>query len=778
MTKQILAIRHGCVLACAVLLTGCVTTQGGGLANLSLPQIQPLNLGISDLTDAFNPQIRELKKLVAERKLTEADVLFNKEHAYFVKRFQPPEVLPDELKKLSDFVWTTRYQQKVRAAIVQLEAVQSIGDNKSWPATNLALKNVALAIEAIDNDRLLQLTKTGVTERQELDEQQKRVFTLAKENKQAAFESTFSSVTSEESHVSEYIGSEVISSSDYASSVVFQSLALQKIKASPSRESYFKQATSLAPYLSQATKSTIDSDFAELVRKDLMADGRITLDEVSSLGRIKTPFGEGKEALSKLVTIGYVDLTSSSFKNRNVFDFQISFNQDMAIGFASATESIFTSADIARFDYVFVTDLSVAKVSRQFKDKKEAQSRVKTGSREVQNPEYVTAMSRYQQSMAEFQRAQISSAIPKYCQGLGCALQAIGDGISQGTARSNVDRASANLARTSQTLLEPVYSAYAYQAVDINTARFADVNYYVIDVKNKRILKSNFQINDNEIFNVAYNVRDEDPDKSSILRNVKSEDEVTAWEKKPMSVSMSTLFSPENIRSASSSPYKDLQGFLKNLSTRVYASAAPTFTQGQSKEPAATHATSSTIADERFDSIVILKNAKSLGAGFYVTPDLILTAYHVVQGAALVEITYYDGTKSYGKVIDHDIRLDLALVKAQTAGKPLKIHGGPIRLGETVEAIGHPKGYEFTITRGVISSVRKQRSAAIGSDNLVEFVQTDTPISQGNSGGPLLLKDAVIGVNDWIRVDKGSQNLNFSVSFNEIRDYLGRFSGK
>ncbi|MDA8533869.1 trypsin-like serine protease [Burkholderiaceae bacterium] len=56
-------------------------------------------------------------------------------------------------------------------------------------------------------------------------------------------------------------------------------------------------------------------------------------------------------------------------------------------------------------------------------------------------------------------------------------------------------------------------------------------------------------------------------------------------------------------------------------------------------------------------------------------------------------------------------------------------------------------------------------------------MQTDTPISNGNSGGPLVLKDSVIGVNDWIRVDKGSQNLNFSVSYNEIRNYLERFTG-
>jgi S1-C subfamily serine protease len=312
--------------------------------------------------------------------------------------------------------------------------------------------------------------------------------------------------------------------------------------------------------------------------------------------------------------------------------------------------------------------------------------------------------------------------------------------------------------------------------VDVDTAKTADVNYYVIDVKKKRLLKNNFQVNDQEVFNVAYNVRDEDPDKSSIMRNTKSEDEVTAWEKRPTTISLSTLFNEENLRSATQTPYTDLQEFLRTLSSRTYAAAAPTYTQG--REPVPSRSTSQTVADERFDSIVIVRNHKTSGTGFYVTPDLILTAYHVIEGSSLVELSFYDGTKSYGKVVDHDVRLDLALVRPQTTGKPLKIHSGPIRLGETVEAIGHPKGYEFTITRGVVSAMRKLRSAAIGSANLVEFVQTDTPISPGNSGGPLFLKDAVIGVNDWIRVDKGSQNLNFSVSFNEIREYLDRFTRK
>ena len=764
----------------SLFLAGCVTTQGGGLAVVSRPKIQPSTLGISDLTDAFSPQMRDLKRLVADNKFSEADALFVKEREYFVKRFQKPAALPNEIKKLGDFVWKTRYLPKVNNALSSAETIQDLHDSNLWPGINRVLKTVTQVGDAIDGDPLLLLTKSGSPERLALNEQVKRIEELAKTYRPLAIASTFEKIVNLGKHSDEYVGSQVIIQIDYISSAAFQSLALQKIKSLLNREEYTKKALLVGPYLSQLSKNSVDMHFVDLVREEFTAGGQISLDKVLSLGSIKTPFGESKKDLSKLVTVAHVDLTSSGFKNLNLFDFQILFKQDMAVEFSSADKTIFNSAEISRFDYVFVTELSAAKVSRQFKDKKETQSRAKTGSRQVQNPDYIRAISQYQQSMAEFQRIQINSAIPKYCQGWGCALQGVADGIAQGAARSNVDSTSAILARTSQTLTEPEYSAYAYQIVEINTTKSAAINYYVIDVKKKRIYKSNFEIKDQETFNVAYNVREEDPDKSSILRNLKKEDEVTEWEKKPMTVSMSTLFSPANVRSASATPYSDLYSFLKPPSTRVYASAAPTFTQGQSEdnEPSASRASSGTIADKRFDSIVILKNAKSLGTGFYVTPDLILTAYHVVRGSDLVEITYYDGTKSYGKVIDHDIRLDLALIKAQTVGKPLKIHSGLVRLGETVEAIGHPKGYEFTITRGIISSMRKQRSAAIGSTNLVEFVQTDTPISKGNSGGPLLLKDTVIGVNDWMRVDKDAQNLNFSVSFNEIREYLDRFSGK
>ena len=67
-----------------------------------------------------------------------------------------------------------------------------------------------------------------------------------------------------------------------------------------------------------------------------------------------------------------------------------------------------------------------------------------------------------------------------------------------------------------------------------------------------------------------------------------------------------------------------------------------------------------------------------------------------------------------------------------------------------------------------------QESIYTEGSQKVEFVQSDTPISPGNSGGPLFLDDVVIGVADFGNVKEFSQNLNFSVSFNEVRQYLAK----
>lgn len=761
-------------------ISGCVTTQG--IPKISdIKEFKTFGANLTQMTDLLSAEIRQLKKLISEANFNEAEKFYFENIEYFEKWSKSTEILPKEVDVIANHVWSTRYENNIKSTLLRLANIKSIPDSQQWGYISSSLNDATSLKKNIENHRLLKISPYGKFELLELTQQYNRILNLAKLEKGKFIKSQIMTAIETGRHSSSYIGGLKIDDVDFRTSNDFQLAALNRIKNVGTPQEVDKDARRIEKYLNISTKSEIDKYYIQLVKKVLRDDDRISIDEMNSIGNYKPPFSTSAESLNDIVKVGFLDLTSASFKNRNIFDFEISFKNDIEINLKSATESTFNQGSIDDYDFVFVTDLTAAKVSREFKSKEEITSRYKSGARLSPNPNYVSATTQYQRALIEFQRAEIANAIPKSCQGkTGCFLQGLADGLASVSARKRVDEASKNLANTPQNISTDVFSEYTYQSVSIDATKSATVNYFLIDVKDNKIYKNDFSLSDNEKFMVAYNVREEDSQKQSITRKFKNETEVTAWEKKPISISLSRLFGNDGLKSAIVEPYIGLQAFLKTLDNKSPVAGSPTYINATSNVVGSklVESSSKIIADERFESVVIVRNAKATGTGFYVTPELVLTAYHVVEGSALVELTFYDGTKTYGKVVDHDIRLDLALIRAQTTGKALKIHSGPLRLGETVEAIGHPKGYEFTITRGVISSLRKQRSANIGSSNLVEFVQTDTPISPGNSGGPLFLKDVVIGVNDWIRVDKGSQNLNFSVSFNEIRNYLDRFKGK
>jgi serine protease Do len=777
----------------AVILSGCVTTQG------PVSDGQP---NVFQALGAFNPFDSvgpEFRRLVEASKFEEARSYFRDHYKdYFGKRYAEGKLpVPKELVALGDWRYKAEYRSEVDSSISRLRGIAVIGEPASWLSASTLLRNTTLLASKVQGEELLVVSGAGADSIKTLLAETKRVSNLFANSRSRSFATTFDQIIETGKLSPDYPGRS-FALSEYVSSSSFQEQIASAMNNAPSESERSTIAARVSRFMAPNTRQRLIDEFElKKAKERLLADGRIDLNEFAEVTELVKKYGS-RSGLEGAVKVGYVDLTATSFRDRNVFDFEISFAKDYGITLEDAKEAILGNNKAINYDYLFVTDLSAAKIYREFKDKRDRTSKTQTGTRQERNPDYVTAMTAYQQALADMQKAKMQSAIegskPCYGKGWACALAGGLRGLSEGVSESAVNEKSAALSSTPQTLSKPVYSQYNYQLVDISASKVARVDYYVIDVRMKKVLSSYFEIKNHEKFIVSYNVEENDPDRSSILRNSQKEDDVTAWEKKPITVNLSELFSPKNLVSADSKPFTTVEAFVKPLSSRTYAAAAPIYAKGvdpktvvkgatlktvaMRSESAPANRESGTIADERFDSVVIVKNARSIGTGFYVTPDLVLTAYHVVDKANLVEITFYDGTKTYGKVIDHDVRLDLALVKVQTAGKPVKIHSGTIKLGETVEAIGHPKGYEFTITRGVVSAVRTQKSAVIKSNALVEFIQTDTPISPGNSGGPLFLKDAVIGVNDWVRVDKASQNLNFSVSFNEIRNYLNRLEGK
>ena len=380
----------------------------------------------------------------------------------------------------------------------------------------------------------------------------------------------------------------------------------------------------------------------------------------------------------------------------------------------------------------------------------------KIGSRQVPNPLYTSALTAYNTALA-----RLSGSAPSNCLAYRpCTAFDFAKTVRHNRLQKAVAEAEKKLNRTPPYKTEDELQNYEYRTVQFQVTKTASIQLAKFEAGVDTGFQGRREIRKSNTFTVAYGISPEDTNKRK-SRQYATEEDVERYERAPIDITDELKLSR-----VSWSP----------ISTRAEALA---WTQNKSssvQQPKSntTKADVSVTADKRFKSVVIVSPPSGgLGTGFYVAPDIILTAEHVVGDTRFVKLTNYEGEEFDGRVIDRDSQRDLALISTNKAGKPLQIFNGDLLLGSTVEAIGHPKGYSYSITRGVISALRLQ-SSVVGSRlaRQVEFVQSDTPISNGNSGGPLLLGEKVVGVASWIRVDKGAQNLNFSVSANEISAYL------
>ena len=93
-----------------------------------------------------------------------------------------------------------------------------------------------------------------------------------------------------------------------------------------------------------------------------------------------------------------------------------------------------------------------------------------------------------------------------------------------------------------------------------------------------------------------------------------------------------------------------------------------------------------------------------------------------------------------------------------------------VQIGEKVIAIGNPLGLSFSVSEGIVSAVNRE-----GSNGLPYYIQTDTALNPGNSGGPLINTDGeVIGINNFKIA--GGENLGFSLESNYIEDSVNEIS--
>lgn len=169
-------------------------------------------------------------------------------------------------------------------------------------------------------------------------------------------------------------------------------------------------------------------------------------------------------------------------------------------------------------------------------------------------------------------------------------------------------------------------------------------------------------------------------------------------------------------------------------------------------------------------SVVAIFTGDGHGSGFLVSSDgYLLTNQHVVGDAKYLKVRWSDGFETVGEVVRSDRRRDVALVKTDPHGRqPLALRRGRPSPGETVFAIGTPLDPKFqsTVTRGIVSASRIY-------DGL-NFLQSDTVINSGNSGGPLLDdKGAVVAISTIsVRMGDASTGINLFIPIGDALDFL------
>jgi S1-C subfamily serine protease len=157
------------------------------------------------------------------------------------------------------------------------------------------------------------------------------------------------------------------------------------------------------------------------------------------------------------------------------------------------------------------------------------------------------------------------------------------------------------------------------------------------------------------------------------------------------------------------------------------------------------------------------------GSGFEVDDEGdIVTAAHVVDEAASVEVILQDGTSVKAEVLGIDEASDLAVIKIDHEG--LELHpieladSSELKVGASVAAIGAPFEYAWSFSTGIVSGLDRTIEAPNGF-SVSHAIQTDAAVNPGNSGGPLLDSEGkVIGVVDQIATD-GSADQSSGVGF-------------
>lgn len=164
----------------------------------------------------------------------------------------------------------------------------------------------------------------------------------------------------------------------------------------------------------------------------------------------------------------------------------------------------------------------------------------------------------------------------------------------------------------------------------------------------------------------------------------------------------------------------------------------------------------------------------SLGSGFIINKEgYILTNAHVIHNATDIRVGMSERDRDYpAKIIGIDRLTDIALIKIDTGDDLTFLPMGDsdaLQVGEVVVAMGNPLGLTHSVSSGLVSA--KERVVPKLQDQVLDFIQTDSAINPGSSGGPLLnMYGEVVGINTAILSE--AQLIGFAIPVNIVKEVM------
>ena len=192
--------------------------------------------------------------------------------------------------------------------------------------------------------------------------------------------------------------------------------------------------------------------------------------------------------------------------------------------------------------------------------------------------------------------------------------------------------------------------------------------------------------------------------------------------------------------------------------------------------------------------VITTSGMEVLGSGFVVSDDgYIVTNNHVIEpfydlgkldfcdprepdGCAVITVTFKDGSEysdEQVRLVGRNVEHDIALLKLNSQSKfeyfdiekTYKVSNG-----DSVFALGSPKGFEFSATNGVISA---RNRPGLVDESITKYFQTDAAVNQGNSGGPLINEEGkVVGLSTWGLAPWYAEGLNFALEPDTIAEFV------